>query len=80
MLTAQSGFSQSAKTKASLPEIKVSELFSVLTEMVKPGGTDEELKSLVFVAPRESNVHAKECAKASKGETPFQLGQRIIVL
>jgi len=63
-----------------LPEIKVSELFSVLTEMVKPGGTDEELKSLVFVAPRESNVHAKECAKASKGETPFQLGQRIIVL
>lgn len=69
-----------AHPKAIVPPVKVTEFFSVLTEMVKPGGTDEELKALVFMAPKESEARAKECAKASKGETPFLLGQRIIVL
>jgi hypothetical protein len=61
------------------PEVKVTELFSVLNEMVKPGGTDKDLIKLVFEAPVESEKKAKECNKASK-EGPFQLGERIVVL
>lgn len=63
-----------------LPEVKVTELLSVVTEMVKPGGTDKELISLIFMAPRESATRAKDCERVSKGETPFMFGQRIIVL
>lgn len=69
-----------ANPRAPVPPVKVTEFFSVLKEMVKPGGTDEELKALVFMAPKESEARARECAKASKGESPFLLGQRIIVL
>jgi hypothetical protein len=61
------------------PEVKVTELFSVLTEMVRPGGTDKDLIKLVFEPPVESEKKAKECNKASK-EDPFQLGERIVVL
>lgn len=61
------------------PEVKVTELFSVLTEMVKPGGIDQDLKKLAFEAPADSVKKAKECNNASK-EDPFQLGERIVVL
>lgn len=62
------------------PPVLVTELFAVLTEMVKHGGTDEDLKKLAFVPPPESAQKAKECLKRGGKESPFQLGQRIVVL
>jgi Tic22-like family len=62
------------------PPIKVSELFSVCQEMVKPGGTDEDLLHLVFVPPKESNVKQKECLRKGGKQPAFVIGQRIIVL
>lgn len=61
------------------PKVLVTELFYVLKEMLKPGGTDQELKTIMFMAPADSDKKAKECKKASK-ESPFELGQRIVVL
>lgn len=61
------------------PKVMVTELFFVLTAMLKPGGTDQDLTSLVFVAPEESGKKAKECSKASK-EEPFLFGQRLVIL
>jgi hypothetical protein len=63
-----------------VPEIRVTEMFSVLTEMVKPGGNDTDLQSLVFVAPKESAQMAKQCIKAGGKESSFVVGQRIVVL
>jgi hypothetical protein len=59
------------------PEVLVTELFSVLTEMLKPGGTDVDLKDLFFVAPEESERRAKDCKKSA---ATYQIGQRIVVL
>ena len=64
--------------KGSLPDVKVTELFATLTEMVRPGGKDEELKSLVFVPPADSKVKAEKCKKGEK--EPYRLGERLIVL
>lgn len=63
---------------AEIPKVQVTELFRVLTKMVEAGGSDQDLKEVVFVAPEESAKKAKECSRA-KGD-PFQLGQRIVVL
>jgi hypothetical protein len=63
-----------------LPELLVSELFSVLAEMVRPGGTDLELKTLAFIAPRESEQKKKECDRKGGTAPALLLGQRIIVL
>ena len=60
------------------PRVKVSELFATITEMVRPDGKDAELKSIVFVAPLESEKRAKQCLKGEK--EPFRLGERNIVL
>ena len=49
-----------------------------ITEMVRPDGIDEELKSVVFVAPLESEKKAKQCLKGEK--EPFRLGERNLVL
>jgi len=65
---------------SNIPEVLVTEMFSVLTEMVKPGGKDEDLQTLVFVPPKESAQKAKECVKAGGKESPFLVGQRIVVL
>jgi hypothetical protein len=62
------------------PKMLVTELLAVLAELVKPGGTDNDLKSLVFMAPRESEKKRKECEKAGGKEAAFYIGQRIIVL
>jgi len=59
-------------------ETKVTELFGVLTAMVQ--SKDEDLKSVVFVAPTDSVQRAKECRKRGGKEPPFVLGQRNIVL
>jgi hypothetical protein len=66
------------KVGADLPKVQVTELFRVLTKMVEAGGTDQDLKEVVFVPPEDSASKAKECSRA-KGD-PFQLGQRIVVL
>ena len=65
---------------ADVPQVLVTEMFSVLTEMVKPGGTDEDLRTLVFVPPKESTQKAKDCIKAGGKEPQFIVGQRIVVL
>jgi len=69
---------QTSNDKTAVPDIKVSELFATITEMVRPDGVDEELKSVVFVAPLESDKRAKQCLKGEK--EPFRLGERNIVL
>ena len=60
------------------PQVKVSELKSIVMEMVRPGGTDEDLKSLVFVPPSESLKRRTECDKKGKKEQPFIIGERIV--
>eukprot|EP00984_Skeletonema_dohrnii_P017405 scaffold7909_cov115-Skeletonema_dohrnii-CCMP3373.AAC.2 len=69
---------QKSGDKTAEPVVKVSELFATITEMVRPDGKDEELKSIVFVAPLESEKRAKQCLKGEK--EPFRLGERNIVL
>jgi hypothetical protein len=63
-----------------MPPILVTELFAVLLELVKPGGTDEELKNLVIMVPKGSLEKAKQCEKLGGKEPPFVLGQRNLVL
>jgi hypothetical protein len=67
-------------SSAEIPKVLVTELFSVLTEMVKPGGKDEDLKTLVFVPPKDSIQKQKDCLKAGGRESQFRVGQRIVVL
>ena len=69
---------QKSGEKSAVPDIKVSELFATITEMVRPGGIDQELKSIVFMAPLDSEKRAKQCLKGEK--QPFRLGERNIVL
>ena len=57
-----------------LPPLLVTELFSVLAQLVT--SKDPELKALVFVPPKESAQKAKQC----QSDVPFLLGQRNIVL
>mmetsp|Transcript_27785 Transcript_27785/g.57963 ORF Transcript_27785/g.57963 Transcript_27785/m.57963 type:complete len:351 (-) Transcript_27785:164-1216(-) len=66
------------KDKNGSPDIKVTELFATVTEMLRPGGTDEELNTLQFVAPADSKSKAEQCRKGEK--EPFRLGERLIVL
>lgn len=60
------------------PKVQVTELFRVLTKMVEAGGTDQDLKEIVFVAPEESANKAKQCNRGKA--VPFLLGERIVVL
>jgi len=62
------------------PKVLVTELFAVLSEMVRPGGTDDDLKTLVFVPPAESLQRAKDCVRQGGNEPPLVLGQRNLVL
>lgn len=65
-----------------LPEVKVTELFSVLSKMVEPRATenDEDFGKLVLIPPARSAVKATECSKKGGNESPFTLGERIVVL
>ena len=58
------------------PNVKVTELFATITEMIRPGGKDEELKTLQFVPPIDSIAKAEKCKKGD----PFRLGERLVVL
>lgn len=64
----------------STSKVLVTELFAVLGEMVKPGGKDDNLKTLVFVPPAESVTKAQECTRKGGKEAPFLVGERIVVL
>jgi hypothetical protein len=65
---------------AKIPKTMVTELLSVLAEMVMPGGTDNDLKSLKIMTPKESDEKKRVCEKAGGKEAPFYIGQRIIIL
>jgi len=66
--------------KKETPKISVTELFSILSELVRPGGTDDELRNIVFVSPKESNTKRTECLRKGGKEAPFVVGKTIIVL
>ena len=66
------------QSKTEMPDIKVTELFATLTEMLRPGGTDEDLKALVFMPPNDSKGKAKQVLAGEK--EPFRLGERNTVL
>ena len=72
---------QNPKEK-SPPTILVTELFSVLTEMVSPKTetTDPDVEFLTFIPPKESSLMEKKCIKQGGKEKQFILGERIIVL
>lgn len=74
---------QVMKRKSSLldnsdPDIKVTELFATITEMLRPGGTDTELTTVCFIPPVDSIAKAEQCHRNEK--EPFRLGERLIVL
>eukprot|EP00559_Dactyliosolen_fragilissimus_P003152 CAMPEP_0184866194 /NCGR_PEP_ID=MMETSP0580-20130426/21266_1 /TAXON_ID=1118495 /ORGANISM="Dactyliosolen fragilissimus" /LENGTH=394 /DNA_ID=CAMNT_0027365729 /DNA_START=31 /DNA_END=1215 /DNA_ORIENTATION=+ len=62
------------------PKVQVTELFATITELLKPGGTDQDLKSLIFVPPSDSLSNAKNCIQNGGNEVPFKMGERIIIL
>jgi hypothetical protein len=74
----------SKANQSTSPELLVTELFSVLGEMVRPttgnAKEDEEIRNVVLVPPKESESRAKECMKNGRDAPPFVIGQRIIVL
>lgn len=61
------------------PQVKVSELKSIVTEMVRLDGADEDLKSLVFIPPSESTSMRKECEKRGGKENAYIIGERIVI-
>ena len=66
--------------KKILPKVNVTELLSLLSELVRPGGTDNELRNIMFVSPKESESKRKDCLKKGGNEPAFVIGKRIIVL
>lgn len=69
--------------KENLPPTKVTELFSLLGEMVKATEDTpdtEDLSKLFLVPPPDSIQKAKLCGRKGGSKPPFKLGERIIVL
>jgi hypothetical protein len=62
------------------PKLMVTELFAVLAELVKPEGSDDDLRNLIIVAPTESEKKRQECLKKGGKAPAFVIGKRIIVL
>lgn len=64
------------------PNVLVTELFSVITEMVSPKteSSDPDVAFLTFIPPKESSMMQTKCIKQGGKEKPFILGERIIVL
>jgi len=73
---------ENPKKEGGLPEVQVTELFSVLSKMVEPSAieNDGDLGKLVFIPPARSAAKATECAKKGGEESPFTMGERILVL
>ena len=66
--------------KDDIPAVKVTELFSLLTAIVRSDGNDEDLEKLSLIAPSESEGKVKDCLKKGGKEKPFKLGERLVVL
>jgi hypothetical protein len=68
--------------KDDIPEVKVTELFSLLKSFVEAEktDTDDDLEKLVLLAPPGSEGKAKACNKKGGKEQAFKLGERIVVL
>jgi len=66
--------------KGDIPEIKVTELFSLLTTMVQAIDAEDDLEKLVLLPPPDSEAKAKACLKNGGKEQPYKLGERIVVL
>jgi hypothetical protein len=65
-------------SKSAPPDVKVTELFATITEMIRPGGSNEDLRTLRFVAPVDSKTKAEQFGRGEK--EPFCLGECLIVL
>jgi len=63
-----------------VPEIKVTELFSVVRSIADPSNKDPDFEKLMIIPPVESNEKALECKKASGKSDAYQLGKRIVIL
>ena len=72
--------------KRDVPQVKTSDLFATLTEMIQPTKSnrskkdEEELQRLLFIPPLTSEQKAKECKGKGGNEEPYKLGERIVVL
>ncbi len=66
--------------KTDIPEIKVTELFSLLTNLVQAEEADDDLEKLVLIPPKESKAKAKLCFDKGGTESPFKLGERLVIL
>lgn len=67
--------------KKDIPEIKTTELFSLLATIVQAtNNSDADLEKLVIVAPKDSESKAALCEKRGGTQKPFKLGERILVL
>ena len=71
-------FDKTNAKKASYPPVLVTELFAVLSEMVRGGNSD--VFNLVLMPPSTSFLHAKECNRQGGDQPPFVIGQRNLVL
>jgi len=73
---------ENAKKVGGSPEVKVTELFSVLNNMAEPNAIDNDgdLGKLVLILPVGSSRAASVCNKKGGKEDPFVLGERIVVL
>jgi len=76
----EAAFRRENSKAESLPEPKVTELFAVLAAMTRPGGTDQDLASLIFEPLPESVKRQSECERKGGSESPFIVGERNIVL
>ena len=73
---------ENAKKVGGSPEVRVTELFSVLNKMAEPNAIDNDgdLGKLVLIPPVGSSGAASVCNKKGGKEDPFVLGERIVVL
>ncbi len=62
------------------PVVKVTELFSILTQMAGTGAVDDDLKKLTLIPPKDSIEKAKLSVKKGGDESPYKIGERIVVL
>jgi len=73
---------ENAKKVGGSPEVRVTELFNVLSKMAEPNAieNDRDIGKLVLIPPVESLAAASTCNKKGGKEDPFVLGERIVVL
>ena len=70
--------------RKALPAILVTELFAVLTSMASQqqasNNDKNDLQSIIFVPPINSEQWVQQCTTNNEGKAPFVLGKRNIVL